>query len=222
MKKRVFSFLLTLCMVSALLPTAVSAKCVFDRPDGTVEISGIVSYFYEVGEPFRAKDIGLRYYQNNIDQYYGDNLKFWANGNPITDGYKFKEVGEKTIVVKRGNWTASYNLQVSPALNGKLKDCTILTPPAKTSYRQGVEAFNPKDIVVKCTFLDGTSQNLGYKDLELYAGARGMRDFKCGTFIKDGYLFKEAGEKDLIIRVSSKQMRVPFVVTPILTKPVSN
>lgn len=223
MKKQIFSALLLFCMTVGFMPHATfAAECVFDRPAGTVEIGGNISYFYTVGEAFRAKEVGLNYFDNNDRvRYYGDNLEFWANGNPIYDGYKFKEVGEKTITVKRGDWTVNYNLQVSPVLNGKLKECTILTQPAKTTYRQGVESFNPKDIVVKCTFTDGTTQNLGYQDLEFYAGTRGMADFKGGTFIKDGYRFKEAGEKDLIIRVRDKQMRIPFNVTLMLTKEVS-
>ncbi|MEG0215476.1 MAG: hypothetical protein RR685_04945 [Hungatella sp.] len=221
MRKRILSMLLAVCMVLGFAPTTVWAdSCVFDRPDGTVEVWGVISYYYTVGEPFRAKDIGLNYHKHDGVQYYGDNLEFWANGNPIQDGYKFKEVGEKTITVKRGNWTASYQLQVSPVLNGSLKDCAIVKQPAKTTYRQGVDGFDPKDIVVQCTFTDGSTQNLGYQDLELYAGSRGMRDFKDGVFIKDGYRFKEAGEKDLIIRVCNKQMRIPFTVTQVLAKDI--
>lgn len=203
MKKRFISILMASCMMLAGIPstTLAATTCVFDKPDGFVEVWGTISYYYTVGEPFRAKEIGLNYYENDRVRYYGDNLQFWANGNPIYDGYQFKEVGEKTITVKRGDWTASYNLQVSPVLNGRLSECKILTQPAKTSYRQGVESFNPKDIVVQCSFTDGTTQNLGYTDLEFYAGTRGMAGFEWGTFIKDGYRFKEAGEKKMVVRL---------------------
>ena len=199
--------------------TAQAATCPFDRPEGFTEIWGTVRFTYTVGEAFRAKEVGLNIYpKNGGPQYYGDHLEFWANGTPIKDGYKFQEVGQKVITVKRYEKQAQYELQVVPVLNGTLKECTILTSPAKTTYRQSTEGFDPKDIVVKCVFTNGTTQNLGYKDLEFYAGTRGMDNYKWGTAVKDGYRFKEAGEKDLIIRVLNKEMRIPFIVLPFSDK----
>ncbi|MEG1973204.1 MAG: bacterial Ig-like domain-containing protein [Oscillospiraceae bacterium] len=167
-----------------------------------------------MGEAFRSGEVGLNIYpESGGPQYFGDHLEFWANGVPIENGYKFKEVGQKNITVKRYDKQASYQLQVIPKLNGTLKECSIATKPKKKTYEQFTEGFDPKDIVVKCTFTDGTTQNLGYKDLEFYAGKRDMKNYKAGNCIKDGYMFQEAGEKDLIVRVVNKEMRIPFTVT---------
>lgn len=221
MKKRLIA--LVLGMVLGVTPaTAMAASCPFDRPEGFTEVWGTISSTYTVGETFRAKEVGLNIFPaKGGPQWYGDHLEFWANGNPIQDGYQFQEVGQKKILVKRYDKQASYELQVVPKLNGKLKSCSVITPPAKTTYRQSVEAFNPKDIVVKCTFTDGTTQNLGYQDLEFYGGPRGLQNYKYGNAIKDGYRFAEAGEKDLIIRVVNQEMRIPFTVAPLAGKAMS-
>ena len=221
MKKRIFTLLLGVCMMFAIVPTTTFGDCVFSRPDGTVEVWGTMAETYTVGEAFRSKEVGLNYYKNNSVRYYGDKLEFWANGVPIKDGYKFTEVGQKVITVKRGDWKATYELRVTPILKGKLKECTILKQPAKKSYRQTIDAFDPKDIVVRCVFTDGTTQDLEYKDLEFYAGSRNMANYKAGKAIKAGYRFVEPGEKDLIVRVLNKEMRIPFTVTPFSTKDIA-
>lgn len=223
MKKRLVTLLLGFAMIFVKLPaTASAATCPFDRPEGFTEVWGTISHTYTLGEEFRAKEVGLNIYPaNGGPQWYGDHLEFWANGNPIQDGYKFQEVGQKKMLVKRYDKQASYELQVVPKLNGKLQSCAVITPPSKISYRQSAEPFNPKDIVVRCTFTNGTTQDLGYQDLEFYAGARGMDNYKYGNAIKDGYRFTEAGEKDLIIRVVNQEMRIPFTVTPFAAKEVS-
>lgn len=222
MRKRLFCMLLVFCMTLCFLPaTALAATCPFEQPPGTAEVWGTISYTYTVGEAFRSRDVGLNIYdKNSVPHYYGDHLEFWANGNPIEDGYKFQEVGQKVITVKRYDKQATYELQVVPKLNGKLRECSIATTMGKTTYQQSTEDFDPRDIVVKCVFTDGTTQNLGYEDLEFYAGARGMENYKWGTPIKAHYRFREAGEKDLIVRVLNKEMRIPFTVTHFSTKVV--
>lgn len=219
LRKQLFAVLTALVLTFSVAPlTASASTCPLVPPVGTVEIAGTVSYTYTVGEAFRSREVGLNIYTSKGVQYYGDHLEFWANGNPIKNGYKFKEVGNKEIIVKRYDKQAKYVLQVTPVLKGTLKDCSLATSPAKTTYRQTVESFNPKDIVVKCTFTDGSTQDLGYKDLEFYAGARGMKTYKNGVSVKAGYRFKEAGKKDLIIRVLNKEIRVPFLVKPFSDK----
>lgn len=192
--------------------------CPLSQPEGTAEIWGTVSYTYEVGEPFRTGEVGLNIYGKKGVRYYGDNLEFWADGVPISDGYRFQTVGNKVITVKRYDKQAQYVLQVVPVLNGRLQDCTITVPMSKTAYLQSAEGFDPKDIVVTCVFTNGSSQNLTYKDLEFYAGARGMRNYKWGTEIHEGDRFQGVGDMDLIIRVVNIEIRVPFTVQPILSR----
>ena len=224
MKRRFSSMLLVLCMMLTMMPvTAFAATdCPFIRPPGSTRISQGAPRTYTVGEAFNKWAVAIDINNSKSQPVrYDDNLEYWVNGVRIEDGYKFQEVGQKSMVVKRGDKEAGYEFQVIPKLNGNLKECTILTPPAKTAYRQSVDGFIPKDIVVRCTFTNGTTQDLGYQDLEFYAGSRGMENHKYGKSIKDGYRFVEAGEKDLIIRVTNKEMRIPFTVTPFFTKEVS-
>lgn len=224
-KGRFMSILLVLCMMLSIVPiTAFAAVgCPMASPDGTTRVWGVTKT-YTKGEAFRSSEASLEYHLNKRVHIYNGRLEFWANGVPIEDGYQFTEVGQKVITVKGGEWVAAYELQVIPVLNDKreyLEKCTILTQPAKKSYRQSAEGFDPKDIVVRCVFKNGTIQDLGYLDLEFYAGKRDMPNFKGGKAIKSGYRFSEAGEKDLIIRVADKEMRLPFTVTPFSKKKIS-
>lgn len=224
MKKRLFCAVLVLCMAVTMLPMAVLAdnSCPFIRPPGSTRISQGAPRTYTVGEAFSKWAVAIDINNSKSQPVrYNDKLEYWVNGVQIKDGYKFKEVGQKSMVVKRGDKQASYEFQVIPALNGTLKECALLTPPAKATYRQSVDGFDPKNIVVRCTFTNGKTQDLGYKDLEFYAGSRGMASYKNGKAIKAGYRFVEAGEKDLIVRVANKVMRIPFKVTPFFAKEVS-
>ena len=224
MKKQLFTMVLAVCMAVTLLPTAAfaAADCPFVRPPGSTRISQGAPRTYTVGEAFNKWAVAIDINNSKSQPVrYDDNLEYWVNGVQIKDGYKFQEVGQKNMVVKRGDKEAGYEFQVIPVLNGSLKECSILSGPAKTTYRQSAEGFDPKDIVVRCVFTNGTTQDLTYKDLEFYAGSRGMENYKCGTAIKDGYRFAKAGEKDLIVRVVNKEMRIPFTVAPFFAKEVS-
>ncbi|MDD3253336.1 MAG: hypothetical protein PHV18_12345 [Lachnospiraceae bacterium] len=224
MRKRFLSTILAVCMMLAILPaTAVAAtECPFVRPPGSTRISQGAPRTYTVGEAFSKWAVAIDINNSNSQPVrYDDNLEYWVNGVQIKDGYRFQEVGQKYMVVKRGDKEAGYEFQVIPALNGRLKDCSILKAPAKTTYRQSADAFDPRDMVVRCVFTDGTTQDLTYKDLEFYAGTRNMGDYKSGHAIREGYRFTEAGEKDLIVRVVNKEMRIPFTVTSFFTKEVS-
>lgn len=215
---RIAALLLSIIFCLQPMTALAAAWCPFDRPEGTAEIWGTVSYTYEVGEAFRTWEVGLNIYGKKGFQYYGDNLEFWANGVPISDGYQFQTVGNKVITVKRYDKQAQYVLQVVPVLNGYLQDCSITVPMSKTAYLQSAEGFDPKDIVVTCVFTNGSSQNLTYKDLEFYAGARDMKGYKWGTEIHEGDRFQGIGDMDLIIRVVNKEMRVPFTVQSIFSR----
>lgn len=218
MKRRRLSMFLLLCMIIGLTPaTALADWCPMDMPDGTVEVWGTISYTYTVGEAFRSEEVGLNHYENKRRRWYGDHLEFWANGEPISDGYQFQTVGNKVITVKRYDKQAQYTLQVVPKLNGRLETCSIAVSP-RTDYLQGVDGFDPKNVVVTCQFKDGSFQNLTYKELEFYVGARGMRDHKGGTAIQVGDCFPEVGDQDLIIRVVNQEMRVPLTVQPGLSR----
>jgi len=222
---RFVRMLLVLSMMFGMMPAAAYAAkdCPMASPDGTTRVWGVTKT-YTKGEAFRSHEASLEYHMNNRVHNYTGNLGFWANGVPIENGYKFMEVGQKLITVKGGEWVATYELQVIPVLKDRwesIEKCTILTQPAKKSYRQSAEDFDPKDIVVRCVFKNGTTQDLGYEDLEFYAGKRDMANYKAGKAIKSGYRFSEVGEKDLIIRVANKEMRIPFTVTPFSKKIIS-
>ncbi len=225
MKKRIMSILFVLCVMFTMVPTtAFAAKdCPMASPDGTTRAWGGTKT-YAKGEAFRSSEVSLEYHLNKKVNAYKGKLEFWANGVSIKNGYKFTEVGQKVITVKGGKWVATYELQVIPVLKDKwqnIEKYSIQTQPAKTSYRQGADGFDPKDIVVRCEFKNGTTQDLGYQDLEFYAGKRGMKNYKSGKAIKSGYLFTEVGEKDLIVRVANKEMRIPFTVTQFTTKEIT-
>lgn len=222
--KRILGTALVFCMMAVTVPATASAAndCPFIRPPGSTRISQGAPRTYQVGEAFNKWSVAIDINNSKSQPVrYDDNLEYWVNGVQIEDGYKFKEVGQKNMVVKRGNKEAGYEFQVIPVLNGRLKECSVVVNPVKTAYRQSVEGFDPKDIVVRCVFTDGTTQDLGYQNLEFYAGSRGVENHKWGKAIKEGYRFVEAGEKDLIVRVVNQEMRIPFTVTPFFTKEVS-
>ncbi|OZV11639.1 hypothetical protein CIW83_13360 [Tissierella sp. P1] len=148
------------------------------------------------------------------------NREWWANGVQIRQGDVFKQVGIYEMIMRSGNIVATpYNFEVVPRLDHgwqNVSELTLITPP-KTTYRQGADPFDPRDIVVRVTFRNGQTQDLGHEDLMIFAGSRGMRSYKDGVRVLQGFRFFEAGEKDFIVKVASKQLTIPFTVTPFVT-----
>lgn len=56
---------------------------------------------YEVGQGFKASEISFKvYYKDGISKTIKhDSLKYTANGQTVTNGYKWKTVGNKHIAV---------------------------------------------------------------------------------------------------------------------------
>ncbi|HML35294.1 hypothetical protein [Sporomusa sphaeroides] len=154
------------------------------------------------------------YYAKNRSNYHGHKeLKYWANGVPIGEGYIFKTPGKKTITIKYQGKQGQYDLQVFPAnLGANIKECYILNAPPEFSYRQTLDLFDPSDITVRCVYTNGATDDFRASDLEFYAN---------GVKLSKGYKFKEAGNKNFVIRLGNYNIKQTLTVVPAFDKAVS-
>ena len=168
-----------------------------------------------MGEPFRTNDVGMHiYYAKNRSKYHGHReLKYWANGVPIHEGYRFKTPGKKTITIKYQGKQGQYDLQVLPAnLGANIKECYILNAPPEFLYRQTLDLFDPSHITVRCVYANGVYDDFRASDLEFYAN---------GVKLSKGYKFKDAGNNDFVIRLGRHSIKQPLTVVPAFDKAVS-
>ncbi len=221
MKKRFVSILLTLCMVLSMLtmlPMTASAGCPMDvligtnEPWGTTRTFVVGDAFDGIGEIYEHKKSGIISHTRKRE--------WWANGVQIKQGDVFKQVGMYEMVMRSGNIVATpYKFDVIPRLDHgwqNVSELALITPP-KTTYRQGADPFDPRNIVVRVTFRNGKTQDLRHEDLMIFAGARGMRSYEDGVRVLQGFRFFEAGERDFIVRVIGKELTIPFTVTPFVS-----
>ena len=154
------------------------------------------------------------YYAKNRSKYHGHKeLRYWANGVPIGEGYRFTTPGRKNITVKYQGKQGQYDLQVIPAnLSANVKECSLRNAPAEFSYRQTFDAFDPSELTVRCVKTNGGYDDFGASDLEFYAN---------GVKLSKGYKFKDAGDKDFVIRLGRYSMKQPLTVVPAFDKAVS-
>ncbi|GEM_PF-2368257 len=221
MKKRVLVVLLILSMFVTETVFALSwDNCVFELLRGTKEIAGLKAFDdYIVGEVIEVARLTLGYWKPEGGQiHYGidEGVKYFVDGQEITDKYECTTVGEHTITLKKDNLVAEKGFHVIPKLQGnKLSEIALVNPPAKIRFRSNLDSFNPEDIVVKCSFADGEpDQLLSYNELAFYSVPRNkaVRKFDEATPIYPGYVFTIPEEKDVIIRVASQSIRVPITV----------
>lgn len=212
MKKLLLLITLVLS-VTLIIPPQAEANCPLIPPPGTIEIIA-EPRTYKVGEAFQTTNTGIFVYADRGRyKYYGHKqLKYWANGVPITEGYKFKSPGKKTITVKYHDKTSHYEIQVFPTnLKKGVRQCHIISGNALTTYRQNIDAFDPSDIVVKCIYTNGASQNFNYSNLEFFAN---------GKKITKGYKFKVPGKKNYTIRLGNYDIKEKLIVVPTFSKAI--
>lgn len=256
MKKQIMGILLTLCMVLTLLPTtalAANSACVFNSLTGKSHIvsskgrSGIPADTFKVGERFENIRATIGYYYSGANEaHFGHNPKWWLNGMPLEEGYKFNQVGYFTLTLQCEMTDSEYNrwkkaadkagikfpsskIAVSSMQVGVLPDVdwhnimefTLASSMSQTTYRQGADAFDPTSIIVRAGIgaYGGKLkyQKLKWDDLTFYAGARGMKYKEHGVQITKGYRFWEPGEKDLWVVVGNKSLVIPFTVKPFVS-----
>ncbi len=214
--KKIFILLAMIMAIMFVMPqqtSVVEAKCPLIPDPGTIEVLA-TNRTYKVGEAFKTENIGIFVYgDRGRYKYYGHKqLKYWANGVPISAGYRFKQPGKKNITVKYKDKQANYEIQVFPAdFRSNVRDCYVSAGNLNRTYRQNLDKFNPSDIVVHCVFTDGSSRNFRSSDLEFFAN---------GNRITKGYRFKEAGQKKFIIRLGNRDMEHTLTVTPTFQKAV--
>lgn len=158
--------------------------------------------------------MGVRVWKDNkkFTYYKGNQLQFWANGNPISNGYRFKEPGKKSIVVKKNGKSTQYTIQVNTDLQGKVRNCTVVSRPQKSTYRQSIDPFDTDSILMRCTYVNGDVRDFSANELEVTVN---------GTRVKDNYKFKVPGEKKLLIKLEKYKYSYPLTVVPTFTKEVS-
>ena len=154
------------------------------------------------------------YYAKNRSKYHGHKeLQYLANGVPISEGYQFKTPGRKIITLKYQGKQGQYDLQVVPAnLSANTKECHILKAPSDLSYRQTFDLFDPADFALRCLKTNGAYDDFGAGDLEFYAN---------GVKLAKGYKFKEAGNKNFVIRLGRHSVQQSLTVVPAVDKAVS-
>ncbi len=256
MKKRFMCILLTLCMVLTLLPTtalAAGSPCVLNSLTGKYEIvsskgfSGISADTFKVGERFENIRATIGYFYSGANSaHYGHNPKWWLNGMPLEEGYKFNQVGSYTLTLQCEMTNSEYNswkkaadkagvkfptsktavcsmkINVLPDIDWQnIREFTLDTSMKKTTYRQGADAFDPTSIIVRAGIAASgkkiSYKNLDWDDLTFYAGARGMKSKESGNQITKGYRFWVPGEKDLWVVVGNKHIVIPFTVKPFVS-----
>ncbi len=255
MKKRIMSILLTLCIALTMLPTTALAgtPCVFQSLTGRYEIvsskgfSGIPADTFKVGERFENIRATIGYFYRGANQaHFGYNPKWWLNGMPLEEGYKFTQVGYYTLTLQcemtdseYSKWTkaakkegfkfpssktvvCSMKVGVLPDIDWQnIREFTLKKSMSKTTYRQGADAFDPTSIIVRAGIgASGkklTYKNLDWKDFTFYAGSRGMKSKEDGNQITKGYRFWVPGEKDLWVVVGNESIVIPFTVKPFVS-----
>ena len=256
MKKRLMGILLTLYMVLTLLPTtalAADSPCVFNSLTGKYEIasskgfSGIPADTFTVGERFENIRATIGYFYSGANEaHFGHNPKWWLNGMPLQEGYKFNQVGYFTLTLQCEMTDSEYNgwkkaadkagvkfpssktvvcsmrVGVLPDVDWQnIREFTLASSMSQTTYRQGADAFDPTSIIVRAGIGayggELAYQNLDWDDLTYYAGSRGMKYKENGAQITKGYRFWVPGEKDLWVVVGNKSIVIPFTVTPFVS-----
>lgn len=254
MKKRFMGILLTLCIVLTMLPTtALASPCVFESLTGRYEIvsskgySGTPADTFTVGERFENIRATIGYYYSGFNQtHFGRNPKWWLNGMPLEEGYKFTRVGYFTLTLQcemsdseYKGWkkaadkagvkfpssktaVCSMKVGVLPDIDWRnIREFTLTKSMSKTTYRQGADAFDPTSIIVRAGIgANGKKlkyKNLDWDDLTFYAGARGMKSKENGNQITKGYRFWVPGEKDLWVVVGNQHIVIPFTVKPFVS-----
>ncbi|MEG2380263.1 MAG: stalk domain-containing protein, partial [Oscillospiraceae bacterium] len=144
---------------------------------------------YRVGEGFRMSEFTVRcnYEGGNYKDFSGGELSITANGNKMYEGYKFQQAGNKNLVVKYGDYSKKYTLTVVDA-NSPIME--MIKEPLTFNYRVG-EGFRMSDYVVRCNYPDGTTKDFTGSDLTITAN---------GVTLSEGYEFKQAGSKKLIVK----------------------
>ena len=256
MKKQFMGILLTLCMALTLLPTtalAADSPCVFNSLTGKYHIvsskgfSGIPADTFKVGERFENIRATIGYFYSGANEaHFGHNPKWWLNGMPLQEGYKFNQVGYFTLTLQCEMTDSEYNrwkkaadkagvkfpssktavcsmrVGVLPDVDWQnIREFTLSSSMSQTTYRQGADAFDPTSIIVRAGIGAYGSklayQNLDWDDLTYYAGPRGMKYKENGSQITKGYRFWVPGEKDLWVVVGNKSIVIPFTVTPFVS-----
>lgn len=212
LKKLLIAVLMLLVTIGTNPSFTQAASCPFSQLEGTAEISGVPSYVYKVGEAYRAREVGIIIYIRNKTRYYSDNtVKYFANNVPIYNGYKFKEPGNKTIVLKRGKYQAQYKLKVVPVINGPVKNIYVLKDLPTKNYLK-YETIPLDKIIVRCEYQDGRVQNFDHDAVEFYLN--GDRIARNGRY----KIFKEPGNYSFLIKIGEHEIRDQINIAPAATR----
>ncbi len=220
--ERFIGALLTICIALTLFPTSAFAGCPMDVLIGTNELFGLTRTF-NIGQPFDG--IGELYeHKKSGAIVHNKNREWWANGVSIKQGDVFTKPGQYYMKLRTDGLVANSYFQVMPKLNFYgFRGITVVTPPNKTNYRQGIDPFDPSGIVVRCNFADGKTQDLGYDQLEFYEVWPNYKPphtfvlLESEPVIEPGYRFWRAGERQILIRVGAFCALVPIKVSPFVS-----
>jgi uncharacterized protein YkwD len=147
------------------------------------------SWWYKVGEGFRMSEFTIRcnYEGGSFKDFSGEELSITANGVKMYEGYKFKQPGDKKLIVKYGSFAKEYTLKVVDANSPMIE---MAKEPITFNYKVG-EGFKMSEYSVICKYSDGSSKVVSGKELSITAN---------GVKMYEGYKFKEAGTKKLVVK----------------------
>lgn len=147
------------------------------------------NWWYRVGEGFRMSEFTIRcnYEGGTFKDFSGEELSITANGVKMYEGYKFQQPGNKKLTVKYGSFAKEYTLKVVDANSPIIE---IAKEPLTFNYRVG-EGFRMSDYAVICKYSDGSSKEIKGEELSITAN---------GVKMYDGYSFKQAGTKKLVVK----------------------
>ena len=150
---------------------------------------------YKVGDGFKANEIVLRCYfkDGTFSDFNHTNILFTAGDGAVTltNGYKFKQEGEKTVKIRFADYTTSFKIKVVAATSKSVEKMEYLTEAKTLTYKVG-EGFKANEISIRCYYKDGTYEDLSHDKLTITAN---------GVSIWQGYPFKQAGKKTIVVKV---------------------
>lgn len=133
------------------------------------------------------------YTDGTSQDFTSADLEFFANGNKIAKGYKFKVAGEKAYVIGLGNHEVRQTFTVVPTFKQQVLRYEMLKQPTQTRYRAG-DVFPLSAYAVRCHFSDGSAQDYVGTSLDITAN---------GVQMRENYAFTTPGNKKVVLALGT-------------------
>ena len=129
------------------------------------------------------------YANDTYDDFISSDLDFYANGVKLSQGYKFKEAGNKNFVIRLGNYSIKQPLTVVPTFNKAVNHYELISEPDQTRYKVGA-GFHTCKYTVRSYFADNIIEHYSGDQQDITANSVQMHE---------NYIFVSPGEKKIVI-----------------------